>query len=600
MGSYETGHQDTMNESFSPSFLFEDAAADQFFHGLGEGENYLQHGQPYVAVEDGMSPEGFLARMDIEESPSWLSSSLNGIQLDANDNLNPQVLGHSGDMDPYLLQHYRYDSTCATFKFKQLTIHSVCQDKVPTQFLVSRPEIFTVARNEMGLRQVSTEVAREELEALVPADTGLRLIALFRRFILSQYPIFSESHFPGPQSSPPHLLAAVYMVAQPFAKFDDVLSVELAYETLNNRALFRLVTEALQFETHNPSLSTVQTLLLLVSRPSTNPLVLESSFKWSLHGQLVSTAQNLGLQYDPGSWNIAPWQISLRRRISCTIYTSDKWLASSLGRPPLVTRDTWLVTSVTSMDSNESGLSSEIWLHHILYAKLGSLLGDVLAQLYSLRAVQETTSNVQHTLNISKVLLQELSNWHQDCPQPAESSDQDAVSLPTICILGYHYVQMTIFRAIVRPFVANSGPVETGDVVTHSLTNHQDVNGFARTGVRSSTTAASKYVKSLREEHFHMFWPHWSQVAFSCICFLNLLMAITSPDMQEATTWFRDLHMTRKEMRLKSNMLPVLRLGLLRIDALFWKGIDKVLRLQPHVQDALAASMDTSTSNTAM
>ena len=95
-----------------------------------------------------------------------------------------------------------------------------------------------------------------------------------------------------------------------------------------------------------------------------------------------------------------------------------------------------------------------------------------------------------------------------------------------------------------------------------------------------------------------MFWPHWSQVAFSCICFLNLLMAITSPDIQEATTWFRDLHMTRKEMRLKSNMLPVLRLGLLRIDALFWKGIDKVLHLQPHVQDALAASMDTSTLNT--
>lgn len=218
----------------------------------------------------------------------------------------------------------------------------------------------------------------------------------------------------------------------------------------------------------------------------------------------------------------------------------------------------------------------------------------------SLRAVQETTSNIQHTLNISKALLQELSDWLQDCPRPAESSEQDVVSLPTICTLGYHYVQMTIVRAIMRPFVANPTPVEATDAANHVLTNHQDVNGFARTGVRSSTTAASKFVKSLREEHFHMFWPHWSQVAFSCICFLNLLMAITSPDMQEATAWFRDLHMTRKEMRLKSNMLPVLRLGLLRIDALFWKGIDKVLHLQPHVQDALAASLDTGTSNTAI
>jgi len=381
MGSYETGQQEAINQPFSPSFLFEDAVADQLFHGLGEDENYSQHGQPYMTLEDGISPEGFLARMDIEESSGWLGSSSSGIQLDTNNNLNPQVLGYSGDMDPYLLQHYRYDSTGATFKFKQLTIHSVCQDKVPTQFLVSQPEMFALARNEMGLRQVSTVVAREELEVLVPADTGLRLIALFRRFILPQYPIFSEFHFPGPQSSPPHLLAAIYMAAQPFAKFDDVLSVELAYETLNNRALFKLVTEALQFETHNPSLSTVQTMLLLVFRPSTNPLVLESSFKWSLHGQLVSTAQNLGLQYDPGSWNIAPWQISLRRRISSTIYTIDKWLASSLGRPPLVSRDTWLVTSVTSTDANESGLSPEVWLQHTNCAKLGSLLGDVLMQL---------------------------------------------------------------------------------------------------------------------------------------------------------------------------------------------------------------------------
>jgi hypothetical protein len=74
-----------------------------------------------------------------------------------------------------------------------------------------------------------------------------------------------------------------------------------------------------------------------------------------------------------------------------------------------------------------------------------------------------------------------------------------------------------------------------------------------------------------------------------------LLMAITSPDAQEAITWFRDLHIARKEMRLKSNMLPVLRLGLLRIDAIFWKGVDKVLRLQPHVKDALGVSMDTNT-----
>jgi hypothetical protein len=380
LGAHENMQQDsTSSEPFPSNFLFE-SLAGQFFNEFGEGESYRQHSQTYTTLDDGLSPDGFLARIDIGESPNWLDSNSVRTQLDTNSDLNPQVLGHSGDMDPYLLQNYRYDLTGA-FKFKQLTIRSVCQESVPTQFLLSQPELFASSRKEMGLRQVSSDVSREELEALVPADTGLRLIALFRKFVLPQYPIFSDSHFPEPQSSPPHLLAAIYIVAQPFAKFDDVLSVELAYETLNNLALFKLVNEALQYEAHNPSLSLVQTMLLLVFRPSTNPLVLESSYKWSLHGQLVTTAQTLGLQYDPSCWNVAPWQISLRRRISSTTFTIDKWLASSLGRPPLITCDTWLVTSLTSTDGNDSALRPDIWSYHICFAKLGSLLGDVLVQL---------------------------------------------------------------------------------------------------------------------------------------------------------------------------------------------------------------------------
>lgn len=91
-----------------------------------------------------------------------------------------------------------------------------------------------------------------------------------------------------------------------------------------------------------------------------------------------------------------------------------------------------------------------------------------------------------------------------------------------------------------------------------------------------------------------MFWPQWSQVAFSSICFLELMMAVSSPDTEEAVIWFQSLQKVRKEMRLKASMLPVLRLGLLRIDALFWKGIDKVLHLEPHIKDALQTSLETN------
>lgn len=194
-------------------------------------------------------------------------------------------------------------------------------------------------------------------------------------------------------------------------------------------------------------------------------------------------------------------------------------------------------------------------------------------------------------MSISKQLLEELSAWQA---QPSTNLDKSG-SLSIICTLGYHYVQLTIFRAIIRPFIVTTrssfGVAESAD---HPPINRQEVVGFARTGVRTTTTAAAKFVSNLREEHFDIFWPQWSQVAFSSICFLDLEMALSSPDTEEAATWFQSLQNVRKEMRLKANMLPVLRLGLLRIDSLFWKGIDKVLHLEPHVKDALRTSLDTN------
>lgn len=72
-------------------------------------------------------------------------------------------------------------------------------------------------------------------------------------------------------------------------------------------------------------------------------------------------------------------------------------------------------------------------------------------------------------------------------------------------------------------------------------------------------------------------------------------MAVSASSKEEALLWFQDLLATRKEMRLKSATLPILRLGLLRIDALFWKGLDKVLHLPSHVQEALVSSLKPNT-----
>lgn len=201
--------------------------------------------------------------------------------------------------------------------------------------------------------------------------------------------------------------------------------------------------------------------------------------------------------------------------------------------------------------------------------------------------MHELALDAEKTIDISDRLLIDLSQWHQESAmQSMGHLEETTASLNTVCTLGYHYVHMTISRAILRPFLSYSDP----DTVTAEPGHRNPAN--ARTGIRSATTAAGEFLNSLQQEHAQIFWPHWSQVAFSCICFLDLLMATSSGDAQEAMGWFHELNTTRKSIRLKSTMLPVLRLGLLRIDAVFWKGIDRVLQLRPHVLEALKASSD--------
>jgi hypothetical protein len=187
--------------------------------------------------------------------------------------------------------------------------------------------------------------------------------------------------------------------------------------------------------------------------------------------------------------------------------------------------------------------------------------------------------------------LEELHSWHEQYQLLAPTHSDETTSLLTVSTLGYHYVKMTIFRAIIRPIVSECYPNSAMMGGTNRFSDQPEFIDFARTGVGFSTSAAADFITGLKEEHFHMFWPHWSQVAFSSICFLDLLMAVSSPSTEEAVTWFQQLQMVRRQMRLKANMLPVLRLGLLRIDAVYWKGIEQVINLPPHVMDALKISV---------
>ncbi|KAF5484434.1 Cytochrome P450 monooxygenase cypX [Colletotrichum siamense] len=293
---------------------------------------------------------------------------------------NPQFMGLSSDMDPLLVRHYRFNDM-GMYGFKELAIHSVQESPIPCQFLISQQSLFSRRREEAGLSKGQEDSLREELHKVMPLDVGRRLVRLFYQFIYPKWPIFSASHPLDPESEPLCLVAATYAISLPFAVHDDKLSVDVAYDRPPYAELSQIIEKSLAYEMHSPTLAIVQALLLLVLRPSSDPMVADAASRWDLLGRLASCATTLGLHLDPSRWSMASWQISHRRRLSFIVYATDKWLACSLGRPPMIHEDDWLVTTLGYDDFSDSSLDAPAQNHLMNFSAITRTLALTLSKL---------------------------------------------------------------------------------------------------------------------------------------------------------------------------------------------------------------------------
>ncbi|KAF5626992.1 transcriptional regulatory [Fusarium sp. NRRL 52700] len=513
-------------------------------------------------------------------APSTVDGSVSGSYsqafplLDGHENLHPETLGLSGDMDPYLLQRYQSDEH-GTFKFKQLAIRSV-NSNPPVQFLISQPSLFAQRRKETGHTVASMSLQRAELEKAVSSSMGKRLISLYDRFIAPHYPIFSSESPPDPATSAPYLLAAIYSIALPFAMYDDQLCIDMAYDSPDAEDLAHLINTAIAFDIHSPNLTTVQTLFLLIARPSSNPLVSDASYRWTTMGTLVSAATNIGLHLDPSLWNIPSAQIAARRRLSFFIFAMDRWLAAALGRPPHINRENWLVDELSAQDEHGSGLDPSQWANVMDFSALTSCLANTLNRLYSLRSL----SLGQSPADLQRTVLELSGSPEHTKPDRRSSKDsKNDNSMPGIAIkLGYYYTQLLILRAAMHAQSSHASASNTSD------------QWSPRESLKTVLGQYFDFLKNLKSDETAEHWPPWCQSAFSSLCFAMLFMFVSATTYEEAFSCMELLQATRRQMRLKANAFVVIRLGLLRMDAIFWRGVDQVLKLEPHVKLALAAS----------
>ena len=161
------------------------------------------------------------------------------------------------------------------------------------------------------------------------------------------------------------------------------------------------------------------------------------------------------------------------------------------------------------------------------------------------------------------------------------SSSDHSITVPLI-ELGRRFVKLIISRALLRPHLSASSDNST----RNGRSNSKYLHDSARAVMLASQESFLDFIRQMKSEDIVGFWPPWCQTAFSSLCFSWLLMIISSNTYEEAKICIEHLQSTRKELRLKATPFPVLRLGLLRIDSIFWRGIDKVLALDPHVDQA--------------
>ncbi|CEL08615.1 hypothetical protein ASPCAL11763 [Aspergillus calidoustus] len=497
--------------------------------------------------------------------------------LDNLQDATAQLCGLTGDMDPYVLQHYKYDAN-SEFAFSRLTIRQVQESQLPVQFLLSKQELANEARAEAALS--TSEPAN--LDVIVPPEIGHRLIKLFLRFIQPQFPILCDSAPPDPKTAPTHLLAAIYCIAQPFITFDDHLCVELAYTPPSAQTLLNMAWRSLNQSLSQPTISSIQTAIILLLRLPTNALVLDSAWKWTLLGMTVSMAHTLGLHLDPQSWNLPQAEIVLRRRLSWSIYALDKWLAFSFGRPSHISREDWLVIELT-----EFGLTSEgqgVYTFPLEFSELTTILDSTLSSLYSLRASAALSCDFRKTFETARPLLAKLADWAQ---RVSSTSSQEA-SAPLF--MAYHAVRILIFRALLRPFNH-----------TKSQPSPQDKDEWdaakvhIRQAARIEVDAALSRVSSLAAVDYQAFWAPWYKTCFALITHLIFLLTVTchleqrnttddQPEMEQGINSDTEYHALRKLLddarevfRLHARSLDIIKFALLRIDAVFWMGWEKVL-----------------------
>lgn len=506
---------------------------------------------------------------------------------------NAQIVGTSGETDPYLLLKYQYD------EYNEASFQSVRMRKMSSgpeqdeESQSSMPTFFVIQHNALASKaqpqdKSDTEFRwRRELEDMVSEEIGKRLIQLFYKYVQPYFPILTRERgetnadgVPDIRNTHPCVLAAIYGHALPFYAWDEKLCVEV-YAPPSTDRLFTIAWQSCQPLLHTPSIGLVQTLLLLVQRRPTNRHVSDTPFKWTIMSTIVSIAQSLGLNRDPTNWPIPSWEINVRKRLAWAVFVQEKWLALNFGRASHIHSDDWDIPVLTEddfsdVDRRHEGVDpSERFSsqHFINLCALTIIVDDILRNLFSVKAVRSLHHSLEATLEVAKPLRMRLTEWSQALPlgisigntagascSPASEHQVGRRPSPHPSLelngnaslqLAYITAKIELFRAMLRPPMTSS---------------NSDAVRALRTGALAVAREVSEFLEGLQARELEAFWGSYGRVNFTIASGFMLLLFFTSPTIEDARLCLELIEGWRGLLRIKSRSCDLLGLALLRLE----------------------------------
>ncbi|KAF7868311.1 hypothetical protein EAF04_004843 [Stromatinia cepivora] len=519
--------------------------------------------------------------------------------LDSQHLKSARFVGESGESNPYLLRHYRYNENdeCTISK---LTYRRIKNSSTHNDFSNQRevpPVVFMLADDsfsQKGEPRINDDVlarAEADLRGMFTDHEALRLIGLFFRFVYPYFPILSKNQsFQSPgvlsptivHTFPLSLLSAMYATALPFILYDDILSTTLVHSPPSTHELFRLSWLFVQQELHAPRLSTVQACLLLLQRAPTNRYTTDTPWKTSLVGWTVSLAQTLGLMKECSDWSSIPiLEMNLRKRLWYGVLIMDKWASLNAGMPSHIHADDFDVLPLEDNDleastpgPNQPITDSEPGSEHFrLLTELTTILSDIIDSYYTLRATQRTSKDLSLSLELARPLRSRLKAWNDSLPpsmslRQHEHLDSRGVAQlsgnPSLS-LAYIIATMTLFRALLRP-LENLTSVDEDATMGSRLA--------VRAGARECAKEVVEFVENLGRGALDAFWHSWSRANFAIASSFLMQLLVTSENETESAEINELVTRWRWAMRTGSGSAGngLMSLGLLRLDGLLMKN----------------------------